>query len=1339
MAVKIGGVRERVEGRTPGVMAAPGGASVGAGVVVGKGRERAEVGKAEFGTLSAEQQKQLKVLGPERFQRVFEATNVQVGEGEWIDKKVFSGLPENHQTYLKEKGVTAYKEWTGAAQTAMAGYVVGEGQYDVVKAVEGGVSDDTLTALGISAGDVKRARDRVAAEGMVGEYKTSEGSYNVVSAVMAGVDPAVFVGVGVSEGDVNSASDLAGALKNLGVYASVSGEVISVDLGGALEAGVASEGDIEELVRAGLYTGSQVNDAKRDAAFFKAMKPYKVGEGFYNVAAALKGGVGRSALERHFGKEAVDEARESAKAESTLDKYRIEGDRFDVGKAYEDGVSEDLLVSTFGSEVVAEAKLISQANVVADKYGGDLAMAVAKGENRELLVRAYGEDQVAKATEWYGDLSPEDQAEFKATGDISPKVEFVTKKGETKSIKESVWKGMSLKGKLAEMGYKDPTVEEYVAVYLDSKGFGNDPDQEALDEGWAWYYKYPERKWSQQWHAGWKPQISGEWKYGELRWMDDKHKNIDPRGKEKYEAYKKSRGKYADAAFAMYKEDYGVTKALREWAIMTVSDLGMPAVRVVRKEVGFRDISAQEWALTGLSAVAWGTSAVTVGLRVPVVAKTSIGKAAVKPLSVSAGVGAAGKFGVVAVKGVGKVVGAVPFPVPKIGVGIGEGGVAVTVTPVTFGGVAAGVSRGVASASGVVSRGAAGVGRVAGRVPTGLERVAWTPAGEQVVSSLRLGEAVTLGGAAVVGGIKTLPVVVRAPVKAVSAGYGAGMGGATKFVGWAESAIVPWKLPAKSVTVRLGETGGHTVKLVVPKIPGMTELEAATQLRPYVAELVEQLVAGKATSIVTPWGEIRAITSPMQKVFGPSVAHATGEIGPWRVPEVVVGADTLFGGPSIYTAFAVGTSRVGRVATSPGAVILRAGYRAHAYPLSVLGGNISQLRMAAGRFLSSGKALGRWELYKTYVAPGMGRVLEFETIYGTGTKLFSAPARLSHLRELGARWAYTRVGATKIPIRFMGESAAEVPSMGLREMHVAKVEAFRETLAGAKRELMRQKVPTGAEFLPSTGVSRVVQAASEVVPVVVERYPSMGTVARGVIGFEPVSISALYRSVIGERPFTSVGRGGVSSAVFRRGLVSPVSRVGVVYPRDVVGAQGRIGIFTPTDAYRDVRGMWESRDIVYSPVRADIGGGRFDYGVVRTSGRADVGWRGIIGDYSRADVGRVDMGRPRVFPSYHRIPIPFVWLPGAKGEEEVGRPEALGQEMLWERLPVVEEALFFHFPTMPTAPIVAPLEPRRVRFWDEDILRRRKVYKKARLGRARIVRKRAKPEVRTVGKARAVR
>ena len=1769
---------ERVGKRTPGVVSRP-------DADTGDLAERKDlvkagevyISKSQYESLGAQEKRLLKELGPERYQKVFKATHVEVGDGEWIHKDRLAALPESHQDVLREKGTKGYSQWIESAKETMGEYVVepspeaeaiqladmpsaevGEGekeaeaaQYDIIGAVESGVSDEVFEAMGFSSDAVAGAKEVAAAKGRLSAYAKDDGTYQIVEAIEAGADPKDFEKIGVDSEDIWRATKLAGVSSKMGsdfVTVDESTGARSYNLSGALEEDKLSEGDLQDLVQIGLFTTDEVIAAQRDASFktmmssysevndgvtqynleaavrggadlgelrhyfgkdtiqgvvrdvkFKdVMEPYKSGEDGYDIAAACSDGVSVAELNHYFGKSTVDKAVKDANFQSVMAPYVETKDgeeSWNVQKALKGGVDEKLIKEYVGQDAITQAKAAIELEAYpapttkkvtvtrkldqrqrhhrnkfaqwklafrvthagrspnrremykspyynrgeewihgnltttktvklpkTDQPSYNVFAAIQGGVSQKTLETAFGADaatammaeynkakdlvgkpvseggieqsdfdvlvkegpeafttHVQGKTEtkaerklsvdfqegdvwvnksWYDGLTADEKKEFKKKGEVQPRVEFTDKQGKAKSFGGAEWKRMNAKERLEAMGVKDPTISEFLAVYLDMKGYGKDPHDEALDNKWAWYEKHKKRKWKQHW-------LQGEWEYGKLRWHDDEHKWVHPRGKQKYENYKKIRNKWIDTGHVMYKEHYGWSKAGREATIKTISDLGMPAVRVVRHGVGFRDISGEEWAVSGLSAVGWATTGATLAVRAPVIATSKVATLAGKPMAVSAAAAKTVSIGktvagatVRATATVGKIVGKVPTPVAKVSISptLGSRAAAVTLKPITVGELASPVGTGAAQA---LRAGKIVAGRVSA-APSGLQRtgviphthlvrdvtsVAETAARRAAPPSMRLtkrvgarevvGETIGPKGPITVGEVGRA-VALEAPVAAgrgalqigrgAVRGYQVTTGHAVKFGGWAESALVPWKIPAKAVTVRLGETGGHTLKLKVPKIAGMTDVQAATALRPHVAGLIEKMAAGKPAVVQTPWGEMRAISSPMQRVFGPSVAHVTGDIGWVKGAQIMVGESPMYAGPSVYTAFAGASSRAGQVAKAPGALIMKVGYRAQKYPVSVVGRDISHMRVAGEKFLKSGKAIGRWEMFKSYVAPGMGRTLELETLYGTRTPIFltkvgrplgqtavgratialvkppatrvatvgkakvagttsglvrsrvgltigrgglatarvtraarsrvaSLPtgfertgmvpstrtvktvsrvaetplsrtispsmklttrvsyrkvttmvpgvtskavtvgdiskgaltvgkdvlrrtglrrphvgqhvSRLVHveryqipyLRQLPTSWAYTRVGTTRIPIRFGGETTAGGARVGLREMHLAKVEAFKETIGGTKRMFLRQRpLPTGVGFDAAT-LERLERAAVQgaqaraaagiAEPILVGRYPSLAGQAR--LGSRAV-VSGYGANLLMESPRIGRFGGRVDSARVARTPVGADVRLAMLptVRRDLrvaedfrgrlVGADRRAFAFEPRrDSYatwEDRRDMEARREWRFTPVprrdvripveqervpRAPVSDRRDLRDIVgRGPERADI--RGVSATREERRVeGRDVMARaPIAEVTTKRSPPPVAALPlRSTGFDPFRIPEMPGREILWEKLPVVQEALFVHMPEMPTARVVDPLKPRGMKLWGTTLLRRRRVIRDGRLGRGR--------------------
>ena len=1767
---------DRTGKRTPGVVSQPGADTVD----LAEREDLVKAGdvyisKSQYESLGAREQRLLRELGPERYQKVFKATHVEVGEGEWIHKDKLSALPESHQDILKEKGTKGYADWVDAAKETMEKYTVepspevedvqptgdmpsavseepAEGvRYDIIKAVEAGVSDEVFQAMGFTSDAITGAKEVAAAKGRLSDYVKDDGTYQIVEALEGGADPKDFEKIGVGSGDIWKAEKLAGVSSKMGSdFVTVDQETgaRSYDLSGALEENRLSDDDLQDLVQVGLFTTSEINTAKRDASFktmmsdyvevqdgtsqynleaavsggvdlgelnhyfgkdtvkgvvrdvrFKAdMEPYEADGGGYDIAAASSGGVSETELHHYFGKSVVEQAVKDADFQSKMSPYietKDGEDSWNIQEAIKGGVDENLIKEYVGSDAVTQAKAAIQleafpapttkkvtvtrklsqkqrhhrnkfsqwkaafrvlhggknptrqqmykspyynrgeewihGNLTTTKivpipkseqpsynifaaiqggvsqgtletaFGAETAAAMVEEYNKakslvgkpvseggieqsdfDVLVKegpeaftthVQGKTETSKERKlsvdfqdgdvwvtksWYDNLTSDEKKEFKSKGTVTPRVEFTDKQGKAKSYGGKEWGRMNAKERLAAMGVKDPSISEFLAVYLDMKGYAMDPHDKALEEKWAWYEKYKKRKWKQSW-------LEGDWEYGRLRWHDDKHTWVHPRGKQRYENYKKIRNKWIDTGHVMYKEHYGLAKAGREATIKTISDLGMPAVRVVRHGVGFRDISGQEWALTGLGAVGWATAGASLAVKAPVIATSKVATLASKPIAVSATAAKVGTTSktlaaasVKATATVGRAVGKLPTPMARVSVSptLGTRAAGVTLKPITVGELASPIGTGAGEA---LRAGKIVAARVSA-APSGLQRVgvvsqpqlvreitsvAETAASRAASPGMRLTKRVgvrevtteTIGakGPVTVGEVGRA-VAVEAPVAAgrgalqigrgAVRGYQVTTGHAVKFGGWAESALVPWKIPAKAVTVRLGETGGHTLKMKVPRMAGMTDVQAATALRPHVASLIEKMAAGKPAVVTTPWGELKAVSSPMQRVFGPSVAHATGDISWVKGAQIMVGESPMYAGPAVYTAFAGAASRAGQVARAPGALIMKVGYRAQKYPVSVVGRDISHMRVAGEKFLKSGQALGRWELFKSYVAPGMGRTLELETLYGSRTPIFltkvgrplgqtamgraaiglakppatriatvgraqvteatsalarsrvgltvksgglttarmariarsrvaslptgfertgmvpstttvktvsrvaetplsravspsmrlttrvgyrrvttMAPgatgkaitvgdvsrsaltlgkgmlrrtglkrpqmgqriSRLAHveryqipyLRQLPTKWAYTRVGTTKIPLRFGGETAAGGARVGLREMHLAKVEAFKETVGGTGRMLLRRRpLPTGVGFDAAT-LAKLERAAMQgaearaaagiAEPILVGRYPSVAGQAR--LGSRAV-MGGYGAQVLAEPLSTREGRGTVDTSRVVRAAVGADVRLAMLPTvradlqvagedrRRLVGADRRAFAFEPR---RDVYATWEDRRDMearrewrFSPVsgrgvRAPVGVGRVPRVPVR--GRRDV--RDFVArEPERADIRGVSAARaerraevrdivgraPRSEVVTRHRPLPAAPPPIPAMSLGLFRmPEMPGKEVLWEKLPVVHEALFVHMPEMPTAKVVDPLQPRGMKLWDTTLLRRRRVIRGARLGRGR--------------------
>jgi hypothetical protein len=749
----------------------------------------------------------LKTLGPERFKRVFEATHEQVGDGEWVEKTVFEGLPESHQTYLREKGVSEYGAWVDAAKTAMAGYAVeGEdGKYDLVEAVQGGVSDDVFNAIGMDSGSVEEARKVADALTRVGVYGTADGSYDVVAGLKAGALGADFVAVGISEDDVKKAQEIVEFEGTMGGYGKTDAEGnTSYDLEAAYRAGVS----VETLER---YFGADVaRDTKVSVDFQAAMEPYKTGtdaEGrvTYDVAAAVAGGVSASLIRHNFGRDVYDEAKTASQTSGVADRYEVAEGKYNVYAALARGEDRGVLEATFGKADVETADaeyrrlqgLVGKSVVEGGIEQKDLDVLVSQGpeayekqinEKTETethrKVTSQGSDYWVEKS-WYDGLSDSEKKEFTDTGSVTPRVEFTNKKGEKQSVEGKVWARMSARERLESMGVKDPTADEYVAVYLEKKGYGQDPIWYAVGKKWGYWEAYDKPRFVRQ---GWAS-LEWEWETGELKFYNDE-------GRKSYEAYKRNRENYADAGFVDYREQFGWRKALREAAIKTVSELGLPAVEVVRKDVGVKDISGVDWAVTALGVVGWGTAVVAAGFKAPVIATSRVGGIATRELSLARPVGLVGKVsGVVAkpvvkaVVGTSKVVGKTPTVVPRVSVSSGWGVTSITMKPMTVGEVV--------SWSG---RTTAGVGRGVWRMPSGMEKAMWSPVtGEVTTSPLRVGEATELFGAAAMETAQLAPAAVR--------GVRAGVAKAVGRVGRTELLVGKGVRVTPSKVVTWGEHG----------------------------------------------------------------------------------------------------------------------------------------------------------------------------------------------------------------------------------------------------------------------------------------------------------------------------------------------------------------------------------------------------------------------------------------------------------------------------------------------------------------------------------------------------
>jgi len=332
-----------------------------------------------------------------------------------------------------------------------------------------------------------------------------------------------------------------------------------------------------------------------------------------------------------------------------------------------------------------------------------------------------------KKDEW-DKMSHGERAELSATGGATGTITVENRSGDPIEVSRWEWNQKDTKAKLFALGWPQPDSARYVSFAIAEKAQAGDdrymdPEMMKLSRTHGFHgtiRQHDKPKW--KWRG-----TEGYWEYYTIDLPDGE--------KDRYDAWKKEWNNLRDQEYKNYGSDYGKLAAVGE-VINDMVGFVLPAIRVAKPGVDFKEISGMEWFMTGAGAATMFIPAAAGARMARIAAATKTGTTTAKmpfyarKLGTWRGIATGGlkapmivgKISVKAskaVRPVAKVVAKAPAPIPRVVVKPSLMGKAAGVRPLSIGDVASAMGTKVVKPMAI---------RV-GKMQTGFDRVGVGKAG----------------------------------------------------------------------------------------------------------------------------------------------------------------------------------------------------------------------------------------------------------------------------------------------------------------------------------------------------------------------------------------------------------------------------------------------------------------------------------------------------------------------------------------------------------------------------------------------------------------------------------